>query len=86
VRTSSSGDGRSVWTHSGHSSEQRVKNVLVFLAANYSDLLPNFSNSAAVLPKLDVTNVGHLLGAYLCLVIINALMVDSFNVMAGRGE
>jgi hypothetical protein len=57
-----------------------------FLGGQLFRFATKLSNSAAVLPKLDVTNVGHLLGAYLCLVIINALMVDSFNVMAGRGE
>jgi predicted phage tail protein len=43
-------------------------------------------NSAGVLPQLDITTVGHLLGAFLRRVVVDALEVDSFNVMAVTGD
>jgi hypothetical protein len=39
-----------------------------------------------VLPQLDITNVGHLLSAFLRRVVVVALEVDSFNVMAVTGD
>ena len=39
-----------------------------------------------MLPQLDISNVGHLLSAYLCRVIVDTLEVDGFNVMAIRGD
>ncbi len=44
------------------------------------------SNSAGVLPQLDITNVGHLLSAFLRRVVVDALEVDSFNLMAVTGR
>jgi hypothetical protein len=43
-------------------------------------------NSAGVLPQLDISTVGHLLSTFLRRVVIDALEVDSFNVMAVRGD
>jgi hypothetical protein len=39
-----------------------------------------------VLLQLDITNVGHLLSAFLCRVVVDALEVDSFNVIAVTGD
>jgi hypothetical protein len=85
-------------TQNGHSSEQRVKTG--FLVEGFGDREPTASkprghsfrfaaklcNSAGVLPQLDITNVGHLLSAFLCRVVVDALEVDSFNVMAVTGD
>ena len=43
-------------------------------------------NSAGVLPQLDISTVGHLLSTFLRRVVIDALEVDSFNVIAVRGD
>ena len=44
------------------------------------------SNSAGVLPQLDMSTLGHLLRAFPCRVVVDALDIDSFNVMALTGD
>jgi hypothetical protein len=44
------------------------------------------SNSAGVLPQLDTSTVGHLLSAFLRRIVVDALEVDSSNVMAVTGD
>jgi hypothetical protein len=39
-------------------------------------------NPAGVFPQLDIMTVDHLLGAFLCVVVVSAVEVDSFNGMA----
>jgi hypothetical protein len=39
-----------------------------------------------VLPQLDITNVGHLLSAFPCGVVVDTLEADSSDVMAVRGD
>jgi hypothetical protein len=91
-----------VSTQNGHSSEQRVKKCSGFLVEGFGDgetdgqesevgghsfrFAAKLGNSAGVLPQLDITNVGHLLSAFLCRVVVDALEVDGFNVMAVTGD
>jgi hypothetical protein len=42
-----------------------------------------FRNPARMLPQLDVTTVDQLLGALFGRIVVNAVEVDSFNVMGG---
>jgi hypothetical protein len=43
-------------------------------------------NSAGVFPQLDISTYGHLLSSFLRRVVVDALEVDSFYVMALTGD
>jgi hypothetical protein len=43
-------------------------------------------NSAGMLPQFDIGSVGHLRGAFLRRIVVDAFEVDSFDVMAVAGD